>query len=224
MHENDPLRQSSFRSQLEKKFEKTNSDFEIKTSDSESDSDVSSVSGASWNSSRSHSVNSNIGAMKPVKKMQAIPDPAPGHTDNSSWNDSHKVILYFYIDAEKYIQSTTDVDSDDTLVDEHITSPKETSVGSTRWYDRTGSPNDTIKVNPKMNETSLLTSVMREVDPKSPVSTSPPKNQYYTKPEEQTSQPNGALSEWTDDQSTEVVSETDSDLENSESTEIEGQF
>ena len=75
-----------------------------------------------------------------------------------------------------------------------------------------------------MNETSLLTSVMREVDPKSPVSTSPPKNQYYTKPEEQTSQPNGALSEWTDDQSTEVVSETDSDLENSESTEIEGQF
>ena len=31
--------------------------------------------------------------MKPVKKMQAIPDPAPGHTDNSSWNDSHKVKL-----------------------------------------------------------------------------------------------------------------------------------
>ena len=97
MHENDPSRQSSFRSQLEKKFEKTNSDFEIKTSDSESDSDVSSVSGASWNSSRSHSVNSNIGAMKPVKKMQAIPDPAPGHTDNSSWNDSHKVKLQFWL-------------------------------------------------------------------------------------------------------------------------------
>ena len=35
------------------------------------------------------------------------------------------------------IKSTTDVDSDDTLVDEHITSPKETSAGSTRWYDRT---------------------------------------------------------------------------------------
>ena len=122
------------------------------------------------------------------------------------------------------IKSTTDVDSDDTLVEEHISSPKETSAGSTRWYDRTGSPNDTIKVNPKMNETSLLTSVMREVDPKPPVSTTPMKNQYYTKPEEQTSQPNGALSEWTDDQSTEVVSETDSDLENSESTEIEGQL
>ena len=74
-----------------------------------------------------------------------------------------------------------------------------------------------------MNETSLLTSVMREVDPKPPVSTSPMKNQYYTKPEEPTGQPNAALSEWTDDQSTEVLS-TDSDLENSESTEIEGNF
>ena len=74
-----------------------------------------------------------------------------------------------------------------------------------------------------MNETSLLTSVMREVDPKPPVKTSPMKNQYYTKPEEPTGQPNAALSEWTDDQSTEVLS-TDSELENSESTEIEGEF
>jgi len=177
------------------------------TSDSESDSEISSVSGASWNSSRSHSVNSNIGSMKPTKKMQAIPDTVPGYTDNSSWNDSHK--------------STTDVDSDDTLVDEHIRSPKETSAGSMRWYDRTGSPNDTIKVNPNMNETSLLTSVMREVDPKPPLSTSPIKNTYFTKQALQPSQQNGALSEWTDDQSTEVQSETDSELENSKSTEIE---
>ena len=62
---------------------------------------------------------------------------------------------------------------------------------------------------------------MREVEPKPPASTSPMKNQYYTKPDVQASQPNEALSEWTDDQSTEVLS-TDSELENSESTEIEG--